>query len=840
MTVAGLLLCLALGDEVPLAPYSAGEESPVAHEGGKRSAYSPRAWADTTLPQVTPAMTLVEGNILGIEGFVYPEPGSSLSNLGAFRVEGMARQGKLRKPSTALRAVLDYGGGTEVHLNRVCPGVLVRTEASRIELFVRCAVAGEGWRVTGKGSRPPLWVAFSEGGRVRVAEAKGEVPLGKMEEPWLLAWWGGQGGFEIPLRPADGGPSRNIWPVYPAASDLRVGKGIGEWPMLVVLERRAERLAADGDGWSLSFGGPAGRTIVAPLYGRRWVRREEIARWKDGVPAAAAAQARAWTARLRAVPVDVREEMGLEQGVPTVTDRFTVEEIRDAWGTKPRPWAPLPPVFALAWKEGFPVRPADGGPFEDWGWLHRLGPLGGLDGRREISFRISIPQLESYLADEPKARPGGGDAARRLREKLAAEVDRVLAAGPLAPHQWPFGEMGSGLYFSTYFHNPGETLVTLAWALPHLDDARAAKLRAYLRGEFRDSSPFEERWWGDLKGRRGAARERYPLDAQYPRWIGGTTFSLHNLYAAWLYSEAAAEKGEVPGIWARSKEYLEAHLRRAPVEWDYTERVRFPVRHDWGRHFTFLTHRDHPAAESRYESFNSRLSGLIGYVRLARTAGDAAAAERGTCWLARHLALRYAQLHFDRYLVGLGVHDPEPSLGGRAPSATLLRGHYIGPWLIWTYVWKENKPEGDTHEGDRIYLMHVNHPVWSGGPSGAGVASGREQVLDASVVYAGLDLVPGTGRFYRDYAREFVETAFRRFETLAPTWWMADGPAYFDSEESVAAPEIAWAGFLAAALVLEREGAALSRWVDFPQAKTGDLYYLQKLALAARALPSSR
>lgn len=837
MTLAGFLLLLAMGDEIPLAPFSAGEESPLAHEGGRRSAYSPRTWADTTLPLVAPALTLVEGNILGIEGFVFPEPGASLSNLGAFRAEGMAREGKLRKPSTALRAILDYGGGTEVHLNRVCPGVLVKTDSPRLDLFVRCRTAGEGWRVTGKGSRPPAWLAFSEGGRVRAVEARGEIPLGKMDEPWILAWWDGSGGFEIPLRPANGGPARNVWPVYPATSDLRAATGVGEWPMLLVLERRAEKLAADADGWSLSFGGPAGRTIVAPLHGRRWVRKEEIARWKDGIPGPAAAQARGWTARLRALPVDVREEMRLEGGAPTVTDRFEVEEIRDAWGTKPRPWAPLPPIFALAWKEKFPIRPAAGGDFQDWEWLHRLGPLAGVEGRREISYRIEIPQLESYLAPPKEPRGGGGAAAARLREKLAREIDKVLAAGPLAPHQWPFGEMGSGLYFSTYFHNPGEALVTLAWALPHLDDGRAAKLRAYLRGEFREASPFKDHWWGDLKNRRGAPRERYPLDVQFPKWIGGTTFSLHNLYAASLYAEVAAEKGEIAGIWARSKEYLEAHFRRAAVEWDYTERLRFPVRHDWGPHHTFLTHRDHPAAESRYESFNSRLNGLIGYVRLARRSGDDAAAERGTCWLARHLALRHAQIHFDRHLVGLGMHDPEPSLEGGARSATLLRGHYIGPWLIWTYIWKENKPEGDTHEGDRIYLMHVNHPVWSGGPSGAGVASGREQVLDAAVAFAGLDLAPETGRFYRDYAREFVEAGFRKLRRVAPTWWMADGPAYFDSEESVAAPEISWASFLAAALILEADAASLSRWVDFPQAKTGDLYYLQKLAVALSRAP---
>lgn len=819
------LACVAF-DDVPLAPYSAGERSPLAHEGGKRSGYSPLLWEDTNLPAIAPALTLVEGRILAIEGFAYPEPGASLVNLGAFRAECMEEIPRRREPATALRAILEYGAGTEVHLNRVAPGVLIRTEASVLELFIACEMKGEAWRVTGKPSRPPAWIAWSEGGRVRIAPATGTLDLSRMDEAWLLAWWGGTVDFETPLRPAGGGPVRNIWPVYPAKSDLRVGRGVGEWPLLVVLEKRARQVACGAGGWTFDFDGPAGGVTVAPLHGRRWVPREQIARWKDGLPGPAVAQARAWTARLRALPVDVRETMDLAGGVPTLTERFVVEETRDEWGTKPRRWAPLPPMFAVARAQGFPIRPA-GREITDWDWLHRLGPLAGVDDADEISYRIDIPQLRDYL--EPRA----PHTARS--DRLDREVDRILAAGPLAAHQWPFGEMGSGLYSPTYFYQPAELVTTLCAVLPHLDEARAAKLRERLR---RGPSPFEIAWRGDLRG--GAARERYPLDAAPRKSIGGSHFTLQSLYAAWLYAEGAALPGERPGIWARAKEHLEAHFRRAAVEWDYTERLRFTVRHDASPHFTFLTHRVHPASESRYESMNSRLNGLIGYVRLALASGDEAAAARGTCHLARLLALRHAQVHFDQFLVERGVHEPEPLPAAlrdpsrRQKSATLLRGHYAGPWLIWTYLWKENRPASDGREGDRIYRMHVNHPVWVGSPNGAGVASSREDVLDSSLVYLGLDLTPELGRFYRDYARDFVELNARRLALLAPTWWMADGPAFFHSEESVAAPEIAWASFLACAHILDWDGATLSRLVDVPQAKVGDLYYLQKLAASLR------
>ncbi|KKL86076.1 hypothetical protein LCGC14_1948380, partial [marine sediment metagenome] len=218
------------------------------------------------------------------------------------------------------------------------------------------------------------------------------------------------------------------------------------------------------------------------------------------------------------------------------------------------------------------------------------------------------------------------------------------------------------------------------------------------------------------------------------------------------------------------------------------------------------------------------------------------------------LALRYAQIYFDQYLIDVGVHSPEsfpppmqgaskhhaPRLGPRderrpLQSATLLRGNYIGPWLIWTYIWKQNKPASETHLGDRIYRMHINHPVWVGSAHGAGVSSGREAVVKTSAVFLGLDLTPEVGAFYRDYAREFAELACRKVEIVAPTWFMADGPTYWSSEEVVAPPEISWAVYLVHALVLNRSGHELYRYVDFPQAKVGDLYYLQKLAMALRA-----
>ncbi|KPK78961.1 MAG: hypothetical protein AMJ81_14110, partial [Phycisphaerae bacterium SM23_33] len=604
-----------------------------------------------------------------------------------------------------------------------------------------------------------------------------------------------------------------------ASSSLRVRRGAGEWPMLIVLQKRPRRLTADKDGWTFHFAAPAGHVIVAPLFGRRWVSLEEIAKWKDGPPEEAVGQARRWTARLRAIPVDVTTTQRLVAGRPTFTESFQFERIADDWQTPPRPWAPIPPMFALARAMGLPVEADGEKPIQDWQWLGRLGPLAGLDDAAQTAG-----------SDDPKY--------KLLRDQLGKEIAKVIQAGHMAPHMWPFGEMSASYYAPTYFHNPGQTFITLIRALDHLGRPQADRLRAYLRREFKTHSPFALEYWGKAADRKGARRERFPEDAQPRHWVAGANFNLQSLYAAWLYYDRVADPAERPAVWQAASQCLQRHRARAAVEWDYTDMLRFPVQGTpLGTH---MTHQNHPSVESRFESFNSRVNGLIGYTRLARLAGEERAAETGTCLLARALALRFAQLYFDQYLIQLGVHQPQllpPPLADntrRLQSLTLMRGLYIGPRLAWTYIWKENTPESAKGVGARVYFFHVNHPVWSASQGSGGVSGGRD-VIDAPLFFIGLDLTPGTAGFYRDYCRDFVELAFKHLALTAPTWYVADGPTYWSSEESVGPPEVPWACFLAKAMILQADGRELYKYVDFPQAAFGDLYYLGKLCAALEA-----
>jgi len=66
------------GMEIELAPYSSGEESPLADAGGYVKGYSPLAWGDTTLPLMTPSLSVLAGRVVAMEGFLHPEPANNV------------------------------------------------------------------------------------------------------------------------------------------------------------------------------------------------------------------------------------------------------------------------------------------------------------------------------------------------------------------------------------------------------------------------------------------------------------------------------------------------------------------------------------------------------------------------------------------------------------------------------------------------------------------------------------------------------------------------------------------------------------------------------------------
>jgi hypothetical protein len=146
-----------------------------------------------------------------------------------------------------------------------------------------------------------------------------------------------------------------------------------------------------------------------------------------------------------------------------------------------------------------------------------------------------------------------------LKQKLAAEVQKIISAGHLRPG---YGALGSfaraarsdiGDNFADYWSNPADTLSVLTAALPHLSPTLQQSLKTYIQNEFKAYSPCA---YTHIGWKTGAAREAFDLPpevtADMPNWPATmwSTFDFkgwtgpdwkwppHTFYALWKYAQA--------------------------------------------------------------------------------------------------------------------------------------------------------------------------------------------------------------------------------------------------------------------------------------------------------------
>lgn len=174
----------------------------------------------------------------------------------------------------------------------------------------------------------------------------------------------------------------------------------------------------------------------------------------------------------------------------------------------------------------------------------------------------------------------------QLRQRLAAEVDKILDAGHLRP-----GYVSSGLIdvagnhlcgdnLQDYWHDPAESLYTLIRALPHLPADLQQRTRTYLQAEFSAYPPYQVTHigWKD-----GAPREAFELPPEvesdrvwfgptewasfdFPAWgerYGGTNYPPSIFYVLWKYAETLSyTQAQARSLFDASK----GRLSRAPAD----------------------------------------------------------------------------------------------------------------------------------------------------------------------------------------------------------------------------------------------------------------------------------
>jgi hypothetical protein len=539
------------------------------------------------------------------------------------------------------------------------------------------------------------------------------------------------------------------------------------------------------------------------------------------------------------VPVAVQETYAYDAAGDTVT--VTVKFDR-------RGFAPLPPMLALAIRHGFPAGVAPAA--KDTGAVSAFGPLVGIDGADGYAWKVQ--GLGRYVA--PRPGPGAGRVPQELQDRLEAEVARVIAAGHLAPWLFFVNVPGSGAdnRGDVYWHEPGETLYLLADVLPLLEPV-GSPLRNYLRAE-REKYPPET--CGSVPLAEGARRECFAPPAKVVQawqdknlaWRLKRPPDVFALYGLARYCEAV---GETP-----SKEVM------AKCNQIVARMMEF---RDWA---TLYWLRDHTPEFNAVHGANRLMAGLIGYIRLARAAGDREAEVLGWGLLARAAALRFAMGKYTQFMHQAHLFNVNYEYRGVrkmksvAPQDLVIKvetdpavytlpkdpawwvKRRAGDWVGELVTWNWSRPIDNVRQVHRLDETGVDVWEWCGtdcyGTGQKRVPGEKDYWYMRLAPYLLLwrDLTPEVGRFLADHLRPETEAYAARVVENQPHWYMTYAEAILSAEQGYADPCDAYGQFLARAWVLGEKPDTLRRYVDVPWLPAGDLYYIHKLAETARAYRS--
>ena len=254
-----------------------------------------------------------------------------------------------------------------VYKSELTPAILIQSKLASVTLFDQMATFGlDG----------PTQAAYVAGGAVKIV-GRGQVQ-GTPEESWLLVWFTGGSGWDKIKHSA-----------Y-AQNNVKDDKTYGlNVPMLVSLQHKPAAIELGPAGLKLTFAQEAGLVAVMPLMGVNRPQLSVTAGWAQGLPADVLKQARDWNARLKNIPVQVRESYSIDdaKGVVSLIHDFDFVAVKDDWNTAGATDAPVAPAIALAAKYGFPV--TFSAATVDTGCPTYFGPLWVVPNAKSI--RIEVP-----------------------------------------------------------------------------------------------------------------------------------------------------------------------------------------------------------------------------------------------------------------------------------------------------------------------------------------------------------------------------------------------------------------------------------------------------------------
>ena len=295
-----------------------------------------------------------------------------------------ARAAGLDSDVNTVQADLAEAAGHDFSLyhNDLFPGFLLRTKSQTLYLFRDLAKVGLS---------APTQMAWSEGGSIKVAAVPAKTGA-KLDRPWIIVWFNGASGWDS---------TKYIRHGFNQSRSFKAEVGAIDVPWLIVLQKPAvvslvarptpattqsSSSVAASDGVTIEGDAPLGDVVLMPLFGSEKLSSQATSLWARGLPPEVVQRAEEWTSISRRFPVYVKEDYQVDEQADEVRIRSTFDfiSIDDAWQTKPRMIAPVPPVVALAskWRISFDVQPIDLNTVTHW------GPLFAVDGKDSYTYTI--------------------------------------------------------------------------------------------------------------------------------------------------------------------------------------------------------------------------------------------------------------------------------------------------------------------------------------------------------------------------------------------------------------------------------------------------------------------
>jgi len=298
---------------------------------------------------------------------------------------------------------------------------------------------------------------------------------------------------------------------------------------------------------------------------------------------------------------------------------------------------------------------------------------------------LTAEDCRKYL-DAPAAGHVGSGLGRVLREKLATQVQELIAGWPWAPLIVELGISGE----ERHFWRSAQTMQVVAATLPYLGLPVRDRAAASLDGLWEAGVPFE----APVHSHQGARREPYNLGPGMKAYAAGAieySAGVEDLYAVWAYAHYADR-------WDRVLEKADV-VSRVFLAFD-KEPLEF----------------DHSGTRDEAEHLNEQIAGVLAAARIFERAGRHKDAEQALTRLAELATLRVHHERADTWLIrptrvaSKGLHQAKvPRYMGLVPELGALLRQNAGAPLernvralmqglpLWYQAWGERMIGGENY-----------------------------------------------------------------------------------------------------------------------------------------------